>query len=68
MRLDGSVSRDELRAALERSARETWSGERVEALADMLDQAADAVWAVTQVPLAPLSEEPDLPLEPAARA
>ena len=68
MRLDASVSRDELRAALERSARETWGNGRVAALADMLDQAADAVWTVTQAPLAPLSEEPDLPLEPVARA
>lgn len=60
MRLHAAQSREEIRAALAQAARETWGPERLDALAGLLDQAAQAIWTVLQTPLAPLAEEPDL--------
>jgi len=67
VRFDASTSRDEIRSALDRSARETWGDGRADALGDMLDQTADAVWTVAQVPVEP-TLPPDLSTEPGGLA
>ncbi|MBI2320775.1 MAG: hypothetical protein HYU88_01405 [Chloroflexi bacterium] len=59
MRLHAGQSREDIRAALNKAAHDTWGPERIDALAALLDQAADAIHRVFQEPLAPLAEEPD---------
>ena len=68
MRLTSAMSQDEVRAALNEAAAQTWGPERLDALRSTLDAAAKAIWTVLQVPLAPLSEEPDLPVQPGRAA
>lgn len=66
MRLDHTMSRDEIRTALEQAARQTWGAGRVEALRSTLAEAERAIWTVLQVPLAPWSEEIDTPTSPSS--
>ncbi len=61
MRWNTKMSRGEIRSAIEKDAREAWGSERLPALSAALEAATIALWKVMQVPLDPLSEEPDLP-------
>jgi len=61
MRLTSSMSQVEVRTALSEAVRQTWPGEHPPTMDSVLSQAAKAIWTVLQEPLAPLSEEPDLP-------
>lgn len=64
MRLNSEMSKEEIRANLGQAALQSWGAERVDAQAKLLDQVAGALWTVMQVPLMPVSEEPDLPPTP----
>ncbi len=64
MRLNSEMSKEEIRGSLGEAALQSWGPGRIDALSNMLDQAAESLWTVMQVPLAPLSEEPDLPPSP----
>jgi hypothetical protein len=61
MRLNSTTSEAEILADLTQAALQSWGPERLESLRPTLATFARAIWAVLQVPLEPLSEEPDLP-------
>lgn len=62
MRWSSDMSREEIRSVLTELASRVWGPERRQAQSGSIEQAAFALWTVLQVPLSPLSEEPDLPV------
>jgi hypothetical protein len=59
MRLNSTMSREEVRAELERAAETAWGKEKLARMQGVLIQAANALWSVLQTPLDPFGEEPD---------
>ena len=51
MRLFGNTSRQEILAALEQSARQSWGAERARALQPILDRVATSIITVLREPL-----------------
>lgn len=60
MRLNSSMSKEDVQQALRDAVARTWGEERVDADSAIIAQAARNVWIVMQEPLTPFSEEPDL--------
>ena len=61
MRLNSSVTVNEVREALQEASLRTWGEERTEELSDALDKTAKDIATVMQFELAPPSEEPEFP-------
>jgi hypothetical protein len=61
MQLSSTMREDEIRAALDQAALQTWGPERFEPLQRVLDGTARMIHLVLQAPLAPLDEGPDFP-------
>jgi hypothetical protein len=53
MRIDSSLTRDDLLRQLEREAERTWGADRLQALRPALVATADALWHVAQQTLDP---------------
>jgi hypothetical protein len=59
MRLNSTMTREEIRTELERAAQTEWGKESLASMHGVLTQAANALWSVLQTPLGPFGEEPD---------
>ncbi len=61
MKLNSSVTVDEVREALQESSLRTWGEQRTEERSDALDKTARDIATVMQYELSPPSEEPEFP-------
>jgi hypothetical protein len=63
MKLNSSVTVDEIRQALQEDSVKTWGEQRTKELSDALDKTAQDIATVMQFRLAPPSEEPEFPAQ-----
>jgi hypothetical protein len=61
MKLNSSVTVEEVREALQESSLRTWGEQRTSELSGALDKTAKDIATVLQYELAPPSEEPEFP-------
>jgi hypothetical protein len=60
MRLHSGMSEEKIYEALVAAVASTWGQERIEADREVVESAARHIWRVLQVPMTPMSEEPEL--------